>query len=264
MSILGPPIVEANMRNTKGFTLIELLIVVAIIAILAAIAVPNFLEAQTRSKIARVKANQRTCATALEAYCVDENHYPPMVTYAKRVVEWPASVSLPVLTTPIAYLESLQAIIDPFFSDQECRRMSWMGCYAGVVDMGFPFEYVNFERDYGELCHPGENANLPSVRAWTITAFGPDHVFGSGPDIRPDADNGNGRTPPRGWHINVMSLVWNFIAVDTPYMEGGPDPMTSVHVNAIYDSSNGTTSRGDIARVGGQIPAGAERLVHGP
>lgn len=61
----------------KAFTLIELLIVVAIIAILAAIAVPNFLEAQVRSKVSRVKSDQRSFATALESYYIDNNTYPP-------------------------------------------------------------------------------------------------------------------------------------------------------------------------------------------
>jgi prepilin-type N-terminal cleavage/methylation domain-containing protein len=60
----------------NGFTLIELLIVVAIIAILAAIAIPNFLAAQTRSKVARVQEEMRTLATALESYYVDNNYYP--------------------------------------------------------------------------------------------------------------------------------------------------------------------------------------------
>ena len=59
-----------------GFTLIELLIVVAIIAILAAIAVPNFLEAQTRAKISRAKADHRTIATGLETYQIDNNVFP--------------------------------------------------------------------------------------------------------------------------------------------------------------------------------------------
>ena len=60
----------------KAFTLIELLIVVAIIAILAAIAVPNFLEAQTRSKVSRAKTDMRSLATAIESYMVDNNTYP--------------------------------------------------------------------------------------------------------------------------------------------------------------------------------------------
>ena len=64
-------------KQQKAFTLIELLIVVAIIAILAAIAVPNFLEAQVRSKVSRVRSDMRSLATALEAYQVDNNKYPP-------------------------------------------------------------------------------------------------------------------------------------------------------------------------------------------
>lgn len=64
------------MERLSGFTLIELLIVVAIIAILAAIAVPNFLEAQTRAKVSRVKSDLRTMGTAIESYRVDNNKVP--------------------------------------------------------------------------------------------------------------------------------------------------------------------------------------------
>ena len=64
-------------RNSKGFTLIELLIVVAIIGIIVAIAIPNLLNAIQRAKQRRSMGDMRSAATAVEAYAVDLNRYPP-------------------------------------------------------------------------------------------------------------------------------------------------------------------------------------------
>jgi len=102
---------RANVRKQgNAFTLIELLIVVAIIAILAAIAVPNFLEAQTRSKISRCKSDLRSLATAWETYRMDYNRYPPDFDGGEYggtggySGEWRTYI---VVTTPIAYISSV-------------------------------------------------------------------------------------------------------------------------------------------------------------
>ena len=100
-NLLGP-------AGVGGFTLIELLIVVAIIAILAAIAVPNFLEAQVRSKIAICKSDLRTLALGFEAYHVDHNAYPydwntpPLGGFSMS--EWDTFAAL---TTPVAYITTV-------------------------------------------------------------------------------------------------------------------------------------------------------------
>ncbi len=82
-------------RNSKGFTLIELLIVVAIIGIIVAIAIPNLLNAIQRAKQRRTMGDIRSTATAIEAYAVDFNRYPPAAaaTVPSGVI-WPATATL--------------------------------------------------------------------------------------------------------------------------------------------------------------------------
>ncbi|HPA46471.1 MAG TPA: prepilin-type N-terminal cleavage/methylation domain-containing protein, partial [bacterium] len=64
-------------QKKAAFTLIELLIVVAIIGILAAIAVPNFMNARMRASVSRAQSDLRNLSVALESYRLDNNHYPP-------------------------------------------------------------------------------------------------------------------------------------------------------------------------------------------
>lgn len=110
------------MKRMKGFTLIELLIVVAIIAILAAIAVPNFLEAQVRAKVSRAHSDMRSIATGIESYAVDHGKYPPgwnQLSGNPGETSWKAPNAIigdqygqMLLTTPISYMSTIPR--DPF------------------------------------------------------------------------------------------------------------------------------------------------------
>ncbi|MBI1785011.1 prepilin-type N-terminal cleavage/methylation domain-containing protein [Candidatus Sumerlaeota bacterium] len=126
--------------HSKAFTLIELLIVVAIIAILAAIAVPNFLEAQVRAKVSRAKADMRTMATGIEAFYTDNNQYPDLVNI----------LTGKFLTTPIAYLTSLP---------EDVFRL------GDASGMSFPFN-IRWYR-YGSM-----PPDIPT--RWALECVGPD------------------------------------------------------------------------------------------
>lgn len=93
-----------NKINKSAFTLIELLIVVAIIAILAAIALPNFLEAQIRAKVSRAKADMSAIVTGINMYQVDNNKSPSGTDTPEQLFK---------ITTPIAYMTSIPQ--DVFF-----------------------------------------------------------------------------------------------------------------------------------------------------
>ncbi len=106
------------MRNKRfsrfGFTLIELLIVVAIIGILAAIAVPNFINAQTRAKIARVVSDLKAITQAMEMYYLDHNSYiNESESYISlQEVQPHSEAGLYFLVVPTSYIAAIPR--DPF------------------------------------------------------------------------------------------------------------------------------------------------------
>ncbi len=122
-----------NHGNTRAFTLIELLIVVAIIAILAAIAVPNFLEAQMRAKVTRAITDMRTVGLGMRMYQLDNNQVPVlpgkfnakwMVDYMRVDGDRQRRVG-ELLTTPVAYISEIP--FDYFNSRLKVRTPFFIG-----------------------------------------------------------------------------------------------------------------------------------------
>lgn len=97
----------AGERPRRAFTMIELLIVVSIIGVLAAIAIPNFLQAQTRAKVGRAKTEMAMLELSLEQYYLDQKAYPP-----NQRTGYGLDTDLNRLTTPFVYASQLPW--DPF------------------------------------------------------------------------------------------------------------------------------------------------------
>ena len=118
-----------NKKTQGGFTLIELLIVVAIIGIIAAIAIPNLLNAIDRGKQKRTMADIRSIGTAVEAYAVDVNFYPRNITFG------------PVPTTVATFIE-------PTFIRQAPDTDGWGGTVSyGSDTLGSEYTVRSFAKD---------------------------------------------------------------------------------------------------------------------
>jgi prepilin-type N-terminal cleavage/methylation domain-containing protein len=218
---------RSRMRS-RAFTLLELLVVVAIIAILAAIAIPNFLEAQTRAKISRAKADLRTVSMALEAYAIDYNgNYPHLNTYVPSGRYLTAGhydrgsiLSCTNLSTPVAYLSSVN-FNDPFTKGTNFNEFGLIDDKSSVYnESSKTIIYMNAKLFYS---YKKQKMTPPNRPPYYLVSLGPDFVKGPNP------------LTGGSWALSSYLSV--------------KDPDGSCRYNAWnYDPSNGTTSGGDILR----------------
>ena len=158
-----------------GFTLIELLIVVAIIGILAAIAIPNFNEAKIRAKVSRAIAEERSLYMAYYRYAMDWDNKVPDHQDAPHQHR--------PLTTPVPYISS--SLLDPFQQHnpdpygQQIIRTYWFGMYHAE----------RRSLDLGYALGPRGALWIPVIRQSTFV------IISMGPDWHPsnvDYDPSNG------------------------------------------------------------------------
>lgn len=207
----------SHCRSTRAFTLIELLIVVAIIGILAAIAIPNFLQAQIRAKVATAQADLRTLAQAMEQYRIDNNIYAyPTSRGAGLSLSLPRSEEIKMIanrTSPFLYgmfAEELTTPVDYISSlPEDYFKLAGFGV-TGPSQLKFP------------PGHPWRRYNMGSRDSGALWLFTN--------DIRPEWRN----------------KEWVAASLGPDRQEDIFSPWTLVE----YDPTNGTMSRGDISRSG--------------
>ena len=210
-----------------GFTLIELLIVIAIILILIAIALPNFLEAQLRARLTNTRACLRTYQTANEAYYTDYGIHAPDVDGGQRSIDtrrsWSTIIGMHygvrcdgseictylLFTTPIPYIRDL--CFDPFLeqrNDPVAGKTYTLPEYSSYL------------------------SGDPQRKIWA-EQFGLRYAFLSrGPDLDRDAGDYN--------------AMWRDLGSHTHPHYTGSHTHHITQIPAIYAPTNGSKSNGDL------------------
>lgn len=205
--------------SSHGFTLIELLIVIAIILILISIALPNFLEAQLRSRVARAQGEMRSLITATAAYRDIYKRAPDptnVITSSDFDRDW-WGFSSTKLTTPTAFIKRLPVDIFPDVA-KGSLRYGWPG-----PDHTIPYVIV--------------------VRANAKAPLGPKNFMWLGSPQVSKWENFDPVTLGmlrRSWAVYVSAgpdtrMTWQYAQVNAPGFIPAP-----------YTPTNGTVSNGDI------------------
>jgi general secretion pathway protein G len=146
--------------------LIELLIVIAIIGILAAIAIPNLLNAVQRAKQKRTLSDMRALATAIEAYAVDNVYYPTAASCATYSYSG----------TPLATDDSSWSQLAPTYIANVPKRDAWGNLYGYINDAP---NYLLESRG-----RDGATTSFSSPICGTTTDFNDDIAFSDGQFIQ--------------------------------------------------------------------------------
>lgn len=149
------------MNKERGFTLIELLIVIAIIGILAAIAIPNLLNAVQRAKQKRTMSDMRALATAIEAYHVDNSDFPSAACDAGIYTDLGVQLSATSFTR-----------LSPTYIAMAPMRDGWADFMVYNVNNGFAKYNI---RSYGR-----DKTAAAAINCGTTTDFNDDILYTNG------------------------------------------------------------------------------------